>query len=85
MTGHEKPSFGSIYLVIIIIFLGYIRLERFLPVMTLAMMNKNYRPAAEDRILKAFQTLDMENKGFLTQEALKKYLTGEGKAESLHI
>ena len=47
--------------------------------MTLAMMNKNYRPHPEDKILKAFQTLDQEGKGFLTQDALKQYLTSEGK------
>jgi len=58
---------------------GYVRLERFLPVMTLAIMSKNYRPHSEEKLLRAFQTLDQEGKGFLTQEDLKQYLTKEGK------
>lgn len=61
---------------------GYIRLEKFLPVMTAIIMKKNYRPHAEDKILKAFQTLDVDGKGYLTKDALKQYLTSEGN-ESL--
>lgn len=57
---------------------GYIRLEKFLPHMTAAIMKKDYRPHTEDKILKAFQTLDAEAKGFLTKDVLKQYLTTEG-------
>ena len=38
-----------------------------------------YKASPEDLLLKAFQVLDAENKGYLTQEELKKYMTEEGK------
>jgi len=37
-----------------------------------------YKPAPEDQILKAFQTLDTEGKGYLTNEELTKWMTEEG-------
>ena len=40
-----------------------------------------YRPSPEDQIMKAFQVLDTESKGFLTQEELTKYMTEEGGFE----
>lgn len=60
---------------------GYVRLEKFLPVMTATVMKKNYRPHSEEKIVKAFQTLDTEGKGYLTKDALKHYLTNEGKKQ----
>lgn len=38
-----------------------------------------YKPAAEDQIMKAFEVLDQENKGYLTTEELTKYMSEEGK------
>lgn len=58
---------------------GYVRLEKFLPIMTLAIMSKNYRPHTDDKIMKAFKVLDQENKGFLTQDVIKQFLVKEGK------
>ena len=48
--------------------------------MSRVLMDKSrYRPEPEDRIVKAFQVLDKENKGFLTQEELQRYMTTEGE------
>ena len=38
-----------------------------------------YKPAPEDQIMKAFEVLDQENKGYLTAEELTKYMSEEGK------
>ncbi|KAK2146484.1 hypothetical protein LSH36_605g02002 [Paralvinella palmiformis] len=59
---------------------GYIRYEKFRPIMTKILMERKYRPATEDRILKAFQVLDTDNKAYLTQDELKEYMTKEGDA-----
>lgn len=37
-----------------------------------------YKPVPEDQIVKAFQVLDVEGRGYLTQEELSKYMTEEG-------
>jgi Ca2+-binding EF-hand superfamily protein len=37
-----------------------------------------YKPQPEDMILKAFQVLDQESKGFLLTEELTKYMMEEG-------
>ena len=58
---------------------GYIRFERFLPMMTQVLMERRYKQAPEDQLLKAFQTLDTEGKGFLTQEEITKYMSEEGE------
>lgn len=38
-----------------------------------------YKPAPEDKLLRAFEVLDTEQNGFLTQEELTKYMTEEGE------
>ena len=38
----------------------------------------SYKPAAEDLIMKAFDVLDQEKKGYLTTEELTKYMSEEG-------
>ena len=38
-----------------------------------------YKPALEDQIMKAFEVLDQENKGYLTTEELTKYMSEEGR------
>ncbi|XP_074660418.1 dynein regulatory complex protein 8-like [Tubulanus polymorphus] len=58
---------------------GYIRFEKFLPMMTHVLMERRYKAALEDQLLKAFQVLDAESKGHITQEDLTKYMTEEGE------
>ncbi|CAO2638601.1 Dynein regulatory complex protein 8 [Lemmus lemmus] len=57
---------------------GYIRYEKFLPVMTRVLLERKYRPIAEDLLLRAFEVLDSAKRGFLTKEELVKYMTEEG-------
>eukprot|EP00116_Pleurobrachia_bachei_P011853 sb/3472115/ len=60
---------------------GYVRYERFEPMMTRVLMDKSrYRPEPEDRIIKAFEVLDKDGKGYLTPDELQKYLTTEGES-----
>ncbi|XP_038205754.1 dynein regulatory complex protein 8 [Arvicola amphibius] len=58
---------------------GYIRFEKFLPVMTRVLLERKYRPIAEDVLLRAFEVLDPAKRGFLTKEELVKYMTEEGE------
>ncbi|XP_021377985.1 EF-hand calcium-binding domain-containing protein 2-like isoform X2 [Mizuhopecten yessoensis] len=58
---------------------GYIRFEKFLPMMTKVLMERRYKPLPEDQLLKAFQVLDHDNKGHLTQEDLAKYMSEDGE------
>ncbi|XP_006897817.1 PREDICTED: EF-hand calcium-binding domain-containing protein 2 [Elephantulus edwardii] len=58
---------------------GYIRFEKFLPVMTSVLLEKRYRPIPEDVLLRAFEVLDSNKRGFLTKEELIKYMTEEGE------
>ncbi|XP_063092832.1 dynein regulatory complex protein 8 isoform X1 [Cavia porcellus] len=57
---------------------GYIRYEKFLPVMTKVLLEGRYRPIPDDVLLQAFETLDSAKRGFLTKEELIKYMTEEG-------
>ncbi|XP_077934019.1 dynein regulatory complex protein 8 isoform X3 [Halichoerus grypus] len=56
---------------------GYIRFEKFLPVMTEVLLERRYRPSPEDTLLRAFEVLDPSKRGFLTKEELIKYMTEE--------
>ncbi|XP_029438862.1 dynein regulatory complex protein 8 isoform X2 [Rhinatrema bivittatum] len=56
---------------------GYIRFEKFLPMMTRVLLERRYRPSTEDVLLRAFEVLDQNRKGFLTKEELMKYMTEE--------
>ncbi|XP_071962487.1 dynein regulatory complex protein 8-like [Antedon mediterranea] len=58
---------------------GYIRFDKFLPIMTGILMERKYKPAPEDKLLKAFEVLDSERKGHLTTEDITKYITEEGE------
>ncbi|KAL8600489.1 Dynein regulatory complex protein 8 [Nucella lapillus] len=58
---------------------GYIRFEKFLPMMTKVLMERRYKAVPEDQIVKAFQVLDVEGRGYLLQEELSKYMTEEGE------
>uniref|UniRef100_A0A8C9PBV5 EF-hand domain-containing protein n=1 Tax=Spermophilus dauricus TaxID=99837 RepID=A0A8C9PBV5_SPEDA len=57
---------------------GYIRYEKFLPVMTKVLLERRYRPIPEDVLLRAFEVLDSAKRGFLTKEELIKHMTEEG-------
>ncbi|XP_065838752.1 dynein regulatory complex protein 8-like [Oscarella lobularis] len=61
---------------------GFIRYERFEPMMIRVLMERRYRPENEDQILKAFSVLDEEKKGYLTVEQLTKYMTEEVPEEA---
>ncbi|NP_001277256.1 dynein regulatory complex protein 8 isoform X9 [Homo sapiens] len=58
---------------------GYIRFEKFLPVMTEILLERKYRPIPEDVLLRAFEVLDSAKRGFLTKDELIKYMTEEGE------
>ncbi|XP_017387578.1 dynein regulatory complex protein 8 isoform X2 [Cebus imitator] len=58
---------------------GYIRFEKFLPVMTEILLERRYRPIPEDVLLRAFEVLDTAKRGFLTKDELIKYMTEEGE------
>ncbi|XP_054550927.1 dynein regulatory complex protein 8 isoform X2 [Talpa occidentalis] len=58
---------------------GYIRYEKFLPVMTQVLMEKRYRPIPEDVLLRAFEVLDPDKLGFIPKEELIKFMTEEGE------
>nr|XP_023472751.1 EF-hand calcium-binding domain-containing protein 2 isoform X5 [Equus caballus] len=59
---------------------GYIRYEKFLPVMTQVLLERSrYRPIPEDILLRAFEVLDPAKRGFLSKEELIKYMTEEGE------
>ncbi|XP_062830784.1 dynein regulatory complex protein 8 isoform X1 [Anolis carolinensis] len=57
---------------------GFIRLEKFLPMMTRILMERRYRPIPEDILLRAFEVLDQNKCGHLTKDELIKYMTEEG-------
>ncbi|XP_066886851.1 dynein regulatory complex protein 8 isoform X2 [Kogia breviceps] len=58
---------------------GYIRFEKFLPVMTEVLLERRYRPIPEDILHRAFEVLDPAKRGFLSKEELIKYMTEEGE------
>ena len=55
-----------------------ITLERFLSVMNLILKDRRYQGEPESKIMRAFQVLDSQNKGFLTEEQFRSYLCKEG-------
>lgn len=58
---------------------GYIRYEKFLPVMIKVLQEKRYRPIPEDVLLRAFEVLDPNKHGYLSKDELVKYMTEEGE------
>uniref|UniRef100_A0A2K6C791 EF-hand domain-containing protein n=1 Tax=Macaca nemestrina TaxID=9545 RepID=A0A2K6C791_MACNE len=63
---------------------GYIRFEKFLPVMTEILLERRYRPIPEDVLLRAFEVLDSAKRGFLTRDELIKYMTEEDGVSLCH-
>lgn len=55
-----------------------IQLERFLKVMNVILKDRRYQSEPESKILRAFQVLDPQNKGYLTEEEFRNYLCKEG-------
>lgn len=55
-----------------------IHLERFLNVMNLILKDRRYQGEPESKILRAFQVLDSDNKGQLTEEEFRNFLCKEG-------
>ncbi|XP_011891738.1 PREDICTED: EF-hand calcium-binding domain-containing protein 2 isoform X3 [Cercocebus atys] len=64
---------------------GYIRFEKFLPVMTEILLERRYRPIPEDVLLRAFEVLDSAKRGFLTKDELIKYMTEEDGVSLCHL
>uniref|UniRef100_A0A670ZCY6 EF-hand calcium binding domain 2 n=1 Tax=Pseudonaja textilis TaxID=8673 RepID=A0A670ZCY6_PSETE len=64
---------------------GFIRLEKFLPMMTRVLMERRYRPIPEDVLLRAFEVLDQNKSGHLTKDDLVKYMTEEGKTLAKYL
>lgn len=58
-----------------------IQLDRFLKVMNVILKDRRYQSEPESKILRAFQVLDPQNKGYLTEEEFRNYLCKEGNHE----
>uniref|UniRef100_A0A8C8TTT8 EF-hand domain-containing protein n=1 Tax=Peromyscus maniculatus bairdii TaxID=230844 RepID=A0A8C8TTT8_PERMB len=56
---------------------GYIRYEKFLPVMTRVLLERKYKPIDEDVLLRAFEVLGPARRGLLTKDELVKFMTEE--------
>merc|ERR1712038_1135642 len=62
--------------------MGYIHLDRFLPVMSRIILQQKFLPAAHEDLLAAFRTLDPENTGHIERELVTQLFTEEGEAFS---
>ncbi|XP_049771624.1 dynein regulatory complex protein 8 [Schistocerca cancellata] len=58
---------------------GSVQLDKFLPVMKQIIQENRLQPASPEELLKAFLTLDPENKGYLTKDYLSKAMMEEGE------
>lgn len=58
---------------------GYIRYEKFEPVMLRILIERRYRPANEEKLLKAFEVLDTERKEHLTVDEIQAFISEEGE------
>ena len=58
---------------------GFIRFERFERMMTKVLMEVQYPRDAEDKLLKAFRTLDPDNKGSIEADRVRSLLTTHGE------
>lgn len=56
-----------------------IRKEKFVPVMLLIMTNNKMQPYSEEKLLQAFQVLDSNQRGFLTEDEIHRYMTQDGE------
>merc|ERR1712048_727685 len=58
---------------------GFIRFERFERMMSRILMENQYPRDSEEKLLRAFRTLDTENKGYVEAEKLRTLLTTHGE------
>ncbi|XP_026685394.1 dynein regulatory complex protein 8 [Diaphorina citri] len=63
----ENPEFGNI------------ALSRFLPIVSGMISENRFQPASAEELLKAFRTLDKDNKSYLDKEYLTKLMIEEGE------
>ncbi len=59
--------------------LGYVHLDRFLPVVGKIKQQQKYRPVSPDLLLKAFSVLDGDNRGVLQADEVKRLLSEQGE------
>jgi len=62
---------------------GVIHFEKFLPVMADILTERKFPPCTEDELIKAFEVLDSEQKSFLTQDEMRKFLMEQGEVFTL--
>lgn len=58
---------------------GVVHLSKFLPHIQQILMENKIKPAAPEKLLKAFQILDPEGRGYLTRDSMAKILMEEGE------
>ena len=58
---------------------GQVRLEALLPVLVEEMLEKKYRAQPETILMQAFETLDVDKKGYLLPAEIAKYFKEEGE------
>merc|ERR1712189_57866 len=58
---------------------GQVRLEALLPVLVEEMLKKKYRASSETILMQAFETLDLDKKGYLMPNEISKYFKEEGE------
>ena len=58
---------------------GFIRFERFERMMTRILLENQYPRDSEDKLLRAFRTLDPDNKGYVEAEKVRTLLTTHGE------
>lgn len=58
---------------------GVVHLSKFMPYVQQILLENKMKPAAPEKLLKAFQILDPENKGFIHKEYMTKILMEEGE------
>lgn len=58
---------------------GVVHLSKFLPHVQQILLENKMKPAAPEKLLKAFQILDPENRGYITRDSMTKILMEEGE------
>ena len=58
---------------------GFIKFERFERMMSRVLLDNQYPRDSEEKLLKAFRTLDTDNKGYLDAERVRNLMTTHGE------
>ncbi|KAL8588869.1 hypothetical protein ACOMHN_051463 [Nucella lapillus] len=58
---------------------GYVQFDKFLPVMTQILQENKFKPAPDEVLLKAFEVLDEDKKGYLLRDDVTKFMTEQGE------